>query len=56
MDRKEFIKRMVKWVMLIFLAGLSAILGKKIEFTKVCSSCPQYASCPGVSSCDIFDA
>jgi len=56
MDRKEFIKRMVKWVLLIFLAGLTAMLGKKVEIKKVCSTCPEYASCPGVSSCDFIAA
>lgn len=54
MDRRDFIKRLVKWCMLIFLAGLTAILGKKIDMKWVCSSCPDYASCPGFSSCEIL--
>ncbi|MQY79408.1 MAG: hypothetical protein GH151_09485 [Bacteroidetes bacterium] len=54
MNRRDFIKKMFKWCMLIFLAGLTAILGKKVVMKKVCSSCPDYASCPGLNSCEIL--
>jgi len=54
MNRKMFISKLVRWSLLLFLAGLSVILGKKVVVNKDCSSCPDYASCPGVDRCEIL--
>ncbi len=56
MDRRDFIKRIFKWFMLIFLAFLAAVLGKKTTINKVCESCPEYSSCPGIHSCAILSS
>lgn len=56
MSRRDFIKRFMKWCLLIFLAILTSILGKKIIVKKACYNCPEYSSCPGINSCVIFSS
>ncbi|HUS87107.1 MAG TPA: hypothetical protein VMW76_07705 [Bacteroidales bacterium] len=51
MERRIFVNKIVRWGAVIILAGITLLLGRKISTVKNCSSCPEYAACPGIDSC-----
>ena len=53
MNRKDFLQKIVRYVLLLVLGGLTLILGKKLVYKKSCHSCPEYASCTDFDNCKI---
>ena len=51
MNRREFADRIVRWAAVAILACITLLVGRKIVTVRNCSSCPEYAGCPGVESC-----
>ena len=55
MDRRNFTRNIIKAGLITGLAGITVLLSKKVVLEKDCRSCPEYADCPGLSSCTIDD-
>ena len=53
MERRDFLNKIVRWGTVGLLAGITILLGRKIVTEKDCSSCPEYAMCPGIDRCTI---
>ena len=53
MNRRDFTHKAIKTGLFLGLAGLAMVLGKKLVLKRDCSSCPEYADCPGLASCSI---
>lgn len=51
MDRREFTHKATRWGLALGLIGISVILSKKVVLKKDCTSCPDYAGCPGINEC-----
>lgn len=56
MNRRKFIHTLTRWGLAIILTGLTLLLGRKVVLKKECSSCPDYASCPGANNCEIIES
>ena len=53
MDRRDFTYKAIKTGLILGLSGLTLLLSKKVVLKKDCKSCPEYADCPGLSSCKL---
>jgi len=53
MDRRDFLNKIIRWGAVGLLAGITLLLRRKIVAGKECSSCPEYAGCPGIDRCII---
>jgi hypothetical protein len=54
MNRPDFIKRLIRYVLLLFLAGIAVVLGGKAVPSSDCSVCPGRGICKGESDCSKF--
>jgi hypothetical protein len=53
MNRRKFLNDIFRWCLVLFLTGLTILLGKRIVLERNCSSCPEYAACQGTGNCGI---
>jgi len=53
MERRDFLNKVFRWGTVGLLAGITLLLRRKIVTRKDCSSCPEYAGCPGIDKCTI---
>jgi hypothetical protein len=54
-DRKEFLNRFARMMLLALLGALSVILGRKAVSGTDCSSCPGKGICLGESDCSTYN-
>jgi hypothetical protein len=54
MKRNEFLKRAIRYLLLIVLAGIAILLGSKTVSGSNCSSCPGKGICRGESDCSKY--
>ena len=54
MNRTEFIKNGIRYLLLIILAGIAVLLGSKTVGGDNCSSCPGKGICLGESDCSKY--
>lgn len=55
MDRTEFLKKVMRYILFGLLAGVAVITGSKAVVSgNECSSCPGNRICAGVSDCNKF--
>lgn len=51
MTRSDFLQRVIRYVLMIFLGLTVLMLGKKVAFGKDCTGCPEIANCPKNFDC-----
>ena len=54
MNRLDFIKKVIRYLLFGFLALISAIAGSKVAAGADCNSCPGKGICSGESDCSTF--
>jgi hypothetical protein len=54
MNRSEFFKKLIRYILLFILAGIALVLGSKVVTGSNCSSCPGNGICKGESDCSKF--
>jgi hypothetical protein len=54
MNRSEFLRKLIRYILFIILAGIAVILGSKAVTGNNCSSCPGNGICNGESDCSIY--
>jgi hypothetical protein len=53
-SRNQFLNKLIRGVLLAFLAFLALMLGSKAVSGKECSSCPGNGICKGGSDCNRY--
>lgn len=51
MKRSDFLKTVIRYMLLAFLMLISFVLGRKVVYGRDCSSCPEYAGCGRLITC-----
>lgn len=51
MNRKTFLNKIMRLLMLFFLSGLVFVLGKKLVFQRDCNACSEYGNCSNIDNC-----
>jgi hypothetical protein len=51
MERAVFIKRLVRFVLLLFISTLAVVLGSRASAESNCNTCPGKGICSGESDC-----
>jgi hypothetical protein len=54
MNRLDFIRRIIKFVLLLLLAVIAFALGNKVVTGKDCSECPGNGICNGKTDCEKY--
>jgi hypothetical protein len=54
MNRTEFVKSAIRYLLLVVLAGIAILLGSKAVTGSNCSSCPGKGICIGESDCSKY--
>jgi hypothetical protein len=54
MNRNEFIRKVVRYILLMLLTGITILLGNRIVTGSECSACPGKGICTGESDCSKF--
>ena len=54
MNRNEFIRRVVRYILLVLLTGITILLGNRIVTGTDCSACPGKGICAGDIDCSKF--
>ncbi|HVN59596.1 MAG TPA: hypothetical protein VMT63_14965 [Bacteroidales bacterium] len=54
MERSEFIKNILRLMLLGLLAAIVLITGKRVTTSPGCSSCPGKGICKGEADCAVF--
>ncbi len=54
MSRTDFLKKLVRYILLIFMAVIVFALGNKVVSAAGCSVCPSRGICTGENDCDKF--
>ena len=54
MNRKDFFKKLIKYMLLALLGVITIILGKQVVGGDNCSACPGNGICKGESDCSKF--
>ena len=54
MNRTEFVKSTIRYLLLIVLAGIAILLGSKTVTGSNCSSCPGKGICLGENDCSKY--
>ena len=54
MNRIDFLKKLIKYMLLLLLAVLAIAFGNKVVTGNNCSSCPGSRICKGESDCSKF--
>jgi hypothetical protein len=52
--RKYFLKRLIRYILVAFLAGLAIMLGNRTVSGTSCKSCPGEGICDGKIDCDKY--
>ena len=54
MNRIDFFRKLIKYMLLVLLAVIAIVLGNKVVTGNNCSSCPGSGICKGESDCSNF--
>jgi hypothetical protein len=54
MNRKEFLKKLMRYTLFLLLGIIAIALGKRIVAGSDCSACPGKGICTGESDCSKF--
>jgi hypothetical protein len=54
MNRIEFLKKVVRFILFCLIAAIAAITGGRIVTGNDCSKCPGKGICSGESDCSIY--
>jgi hypothetical protein len=54
MNRKDFFRNLIRFMLLGLLSGIAVILGKKVITGTNCEVCPGSGICKGESDCSKF--
>jgi hypothetical protein len=54
MNRNEFIKKVIRYILFMLLTGITLLLGNRIVSGSDCSACPGKGICTGESDCSKF--
>jgi hypothetical protein len=54
MNRIEFIKKVIRYLLFGFLAGIALLTGHRIVTGANCSSCPGKGICSGETDCSTY--
>lgn len=54
MNRSDFFKKLIRYILFFILAGIALVLGSKAVTGSDCSSCPGNGICKGESDCSIY--
>jgi len=54
MNRIEFIKKVIRYLLFGFLAGIALLTGSRIVTGSECSSCPGKGICRGETDCSTY--
>jgi hypothetical protein len=54
MNRNEFVKKVVRYLLFGLLAGIALLTGSRIVTGSDCSSCPGKGICQGETDCSIY--
>jgi hypothetical protein len=54
MKRSDFLNKLIRYILLVLLAGVAVVLGTKAVTGSDCSSCPGSGICKGESDCSKF--
>ena len=54
MERSEFIKKIIRYLLFGLLALVAVVIGNKVVTGSDCSSCPGKGICKGETDCSTF--
>jgi hypothetical protein len=54
MNRGEFLRRMIRYLLLLLIGVVAVIAGSKAVSANTCSSCPGKGICGGESDCSKY--
>lgn len=54
MNRSEFFRKLVRYILFAILAGVAVVLGSKAVAGNSCASCPGNGICKGETDCSTF--
>jgi hypothetical protein len=54
MNRIEFVKKVVRYLLFGFIAGIAFLTGSRVVTGSDCSSCPGKGICRGETDCSIY--
>jgi len=54
MDRIDFIRKLIRYLLFGLLALMAAVTGSKVVASSDCSNCPGKGICAGESDCSTF--
>jgi hypothetical protein len=54
MNRSEFFKKIIRYILFFILAGIAIVLGRRAVTVTDCSTCPGNGICNGGSDCSSY--
>ncbi|MCU0408337.1 MAG: hypothetical protein MUD02_05255 [Bacteroidales bacterium] len=54
MDRSVFAKKLIRYILLLFIAAVAALAGRKAVTGNACQACPGRGICEGEVDCQAY--